>query len=966
MAKLTVADVPHMLKMWDRERNKEKPEDVPANHKYPKHWKCPDCGYAWSVSPKTRYKGSGKCPCHETNKVICKGINDVLSIVKGLVAFIDEDNDFEELYKQGVDSKMPVNFKCDECGRKWNASLKSQIKKDENGGYIVKGCHHYNIVKRKKEKVPFCSEVESLSRFWDPNNPMDPNTTRSNSTDPAHFSCKNCGYDWTKRIYDQTRGSGKCKCCELLLVIRKGFSDVFTSVPEAELFYNFDKNKDVDIYSLPLRDNKKQIDWKCPKCNREWQSTLSDRIKGKKGNYSFIGCRDCIKRATITPVASIPELMRFWDFKKNRARGLDPNLTSAHANVPADWYCKECGYEWDSHIKTRKNSDGKCPHCKGSPGAVVTGVDDILTLCPELETIYDFDYNKKKGIDIYKEGPGSKKEAHFYCKKCGNEWDSRIRDRVRKNDDGVFQLADCPKCSHKLLRKVPYSVEFPLLAKMYREDLNKVPLDSIRGAEGINKTYYWWECPECGEIFDSTLNSMIMSYKYSTHGCPFCSHTRLRKGESFADLHPELMDEYDPANKIDPYNTFPNCKDDAGWICRDCGHHWIASFTLRHKGGGNCPVCNRTALIPDINSFAAVYPDLVKYWADSNERRADELFYNSSLWLKFICPVCGREHGAYIEDFVAGESCPFCKGIILSPEINSLKATHPDVARRWSPNNEFEPDTVFATSWKGAKWICDECSCEYPARVKSVVNGEDECPYCAGKLAIPGKTSLKALYPDIAKLLSPNDRHDPDLMLPDSKSPYIWRCPEYDLDYIATTYEMINGYTCPYCDGRKAVPGKTSLEALYPDIAKLLSPNDGHDPDLMLPDATTPHIWRCPDCNYDYNATTYEMINGYTCPYCNDRIVMPGFNSFGDKHPELVAEMDKVANYLLPKTPYEVLDTSNNKFWFDCQNDRRHKYPMSPCKRLMFEKRHREPCPYCRGQRRKLHRFVSYNKTKKP
>lgn len=820
MAKLTVADVPHMLKMWDRERNKEKPEDVPANHKYPKHWKCPDCGYAWSVSPKTRYKGSGKCPCHETNKVICKGINDVLSIVKGLVAFIDEDNDFEELYKQGVDSKMPVNFKCDECGRKWNASLKSQIKKDENGGYIVKGCHHYNIVKRKKEKVPFCSEVESLSRFWDPNNPMDPNTTRSNSTDPAHFSCKNCGYDWTKRIYDQTRGSGKCKCCELLLVIRKGFSDVFTSVPEAELFYNFDKNKDVDIYSLPLRDNKKQIDWKCPKCNREWQSTLSDRIKGKKGNYSFIGCRDCIKRATITPVASIPELMRFWDFKKNRARGLDPNLTSAHANVPADWYCKECGYEWDSHIKTRKNSDGKCPHCKGSPGAVVTGVDDILTLCPELETIYDFDYNEKKGIDIYKEGPGSKKEAHFYCKKCGNEWDSRIRDRVRKNDDGVFQLADCPKCSHKLLRKVPYSVEFPLLAKMYREDLNKVPLDSIRGAEGINKTYYWWECPECGEIFDSTLNSMIMSYKYSTHGCPFCSHTRLRKGESFADLHPELMDEYDPANTIDPYNTFPNCKDDVGWICRDCGYHWNASFARRHKGEGGCPICTRRTLIPDKNSFAAVYPDLVKYWADSNERRADEVFYNSS-------------------------------------EYHS--------------------------------WHCFECGMDYRAPIEEIINTENRCPFCAGRLATPKKNSLKALYPD---------------------------------------------------------------------IAKLLSPNDGHDTDYMLPNAQTSHIWRCPVCNYDYNASTYDMVNGYTCPYCNDRILIPDFNSFGAKHPDLVTEMDEVANYLLPKTPYDVFDTSDYKFWFNCSKNPKHKYRMSLSTRLMFQKRKREPCLYCRGQRRKLHHFV--------
>lgn len=757
MAKLTIADVPHMLKMWDHELNKEVPREVSVYCPDKKHWKCPDCGYSSFVSPKSRYRSSGKCPCHESNKVICHGVNDVLTIVKGLAAFLDEDNDFEEIYKQGVDSKLPVNFKCDECGRKWNVSLKTQIKKEENGGYVVKGCPHYNTVKRKKDDVPFCTEVDSLIRFWDNNNPMDPATTRSNSNDSAHFICKNCGYDWTISIQAQTRGTGKCKCCELQRVVRKGFTDVFTLVPESKRFYNFRKNKGIDIYSIPLRNQNIDIDWVCPDCGKEWSSPLAHRIDGKKGAYTFRGCHDCYLeslRHKITPVASIPKLMKQWDFKKNRSRGLDPNLTSAYINIPADWHCKKCGYEWEAHIKSRMDSDGKCPLCEGKNTPIVTGKTDVLSLCPELSTIYDFKYNEKNGINIYKEGVYSTEMAHFKCHKCGNEWDSPICDRIKKIDDGTYRLVDCSACSHGLYRKVPYSVEFPLLAKMYREDLNHIPLDSIRGKKGIIDTFYFWDCPVCGETFDSTLNTMIKSYETSTHGCPYCSHTRLRKGESFAELHPELMDEYDPSNTIDPYNTFPNCKDDVGWICRDCGYHWNASFTQRHKGGGGCPICTRRTLIPDMNSFAAVYPDLVKYWADSNTRKADETFYNSSLWLNFICPVCGGEHGAYIEDFVSGDSCP----------------------------------------------------------------------YCAGKLA------------------------------------------------------------------------------------------------------------------------------------------MPGFNSFGDKHPDLVAEMDEVANYLLPKTPYDVLDSSDTKFWFNCKNDSKHKYWMSPRTRLMFQKRHREPCLYCRGYRRKLNHFVLYKK----
>lgn len=825
--KFTVADIPHMLKMWDQKLNKELPENVAASCKVPKHWRCPDCGYSWSVPPKTRYKGSGKCPCHESNKVICRGINDILTLVSGLDDFLDEENDFEKIYKQGLDSSLHVNYKCDVCGRKWSSSLRTQVKKDGNGGYIATGCPHYNTVKRKKSDVPFCSEVEAISRFWDIKNPMDPTSTKSNSTDSAHFICKNCGYDWTTDIRSQAKGTGKCKCCELQLVIRKGVTDVFTLIPESKKFYDFNKNKNIDIYSIPLRDQNIMISWKCPDCGNEWDSPLSSRVRGKKDNYSFSGCRICyinILKNKFTPVSSVPKLLKYWDFKKNKARNLDPNLTSAYLEEDADWHCKKCGYEWTSQIKGRMNSNITCPFCEGTHKPVIKNKNDVLTLCPELAEIYDFYYNAKQGINIYEEGESSKIRAHFKCPKCGNGWDSAIGKRIKKNDDGSYRLVPCSKCSNGSFRKIPYSVEFPLLAKMYREDLNHIPLDSIRGKKAIFDTYYYWDCLECGETFDSTLNSMRASYQYSTHGCPYCSKSRLRKGESFAELHPEHMDEYDPQNIIDPYNTFPNCKDSAKWICRDCGYHWNASFHLRHEGQGKCPICNRTLLIPDKNSFAAVYPDYSKYWADSNKRKADEVFYNAS--------------GYYF-------------------------------------------------------WHCFDCGRDYQDTIHSIINNERGCSYCEKRLAIPGKTSLKAVYPTIANLLSPIDTHNTDLVFPNTKTSF---------------------------------------------------------------------IWRCPNCNYDYNASAYEMINGYDCPYCNNRIVMPGYNSFGDKHPDLIAEMDEIANYLLPKSPYDVFDTSNYKFWFNCKTNPQHKYLMSPSIRLMFQKRDREPCLYCRGQRRKLNHFILSDK----
>ena len=132
---------------------------------------------------------------------------------------------------------------------------------------------------------------------------------------------------------------------------------------------------------------------------------------------------------------------------------------------------------------------------------------------------------------------------------------------------------------------------------MYRKDLNRIKLDSIRGEQAINRTYYHWTCLVCGETFESTLGSMRMSYSYQTRGCPYCSHTKVRKGESFGDVHPELVAEYDPSNSIDIFNAFPYGKETVKWICKDCGYQWDATFALRHTGAGKCPECYKMGRI---------------------------------------------------------------------------------------------------------------------------------------------------------------------------------------------------------------------------------------------------------------------------------------------------------------------------------------------------------------------------------
>ncbi|MCQ2499797.1 MAG: zinc-ribbon domain-containing protein, partial [Lachnospiraceae bacterium] len=650
---LKVSDIPHMLKMWDSERNTENPEDVSANLTEARSWRCPVCGYRWEVSPKSRYKGSGLCPCHEANKAIMPGVNDVLTVVSGLSALLDDNNDFGAIATQGTDSSMRVNYFCCECGRKWTASIRSQVRKDGAGGYTAAGCPHYNTTRRKKEDVPACSDAEAIFRFWDDKNTADPFSTPSNSEEPAHFICRSCGYDWTVSIRSQSRGTGKCACCELNLVIRRGVNDLFTLVPESEQYYDPDANDGTDIYTIGIRDSRTSIGWKCPDCGNTWRSPISQRIKGKRGSYSFTGCQKCYLDPMnhIRSVASVPKLVRHWDHERNK--DTDMATTSANNTEPVSWLCPDCGFCWTDPVKTYYKAAYDCPYCDGIQWAVYPGKNDLLTLCPEIASIYDFKTNEGRGIDIYSLTPSSTVEAHFACQKCGHEWDSAVSDRLRKKD-GRYILVDCPVCSNRTFRSVPYSEQYPLLARMYDDSLNSVPLDSIRGGEAYFHTKYHWNCLQCGESFENYLNNMVLGYATSSHGCPYCSNTMVREGESFADLHPEAMSDYDGQNPVDPYTVAEWCKTVVRWHCPVCDHRWDASFALRSIGYGKCPVCTGSKAVPGVNSLKALFPDIAKRFSLKNERDADTLLPTLGLWYLWECDTCHGEYTAPVRDVVAG------------------------------------------------------------------------------------------------------------------------------------------------------------------------------------------------------------------------------------------------------------------------------------------------------------------------
>jgi len=169
----------------------------------------------------------------------------------------------------------------------------------------------------------------------------------------------------------------------------------------------------------------------------------------------------------------------------------------------------------------------------------------------------------------------------------------------------------------------------------------------------------------------------------------FCSRTRVRPGESFADIHPELMDEYSPDNQVDPYQVYPSSKKYTDWRCRNNpAHQWKTSFYQRHIGSGKCPICNRTRPYAGVNTFSDVYPEYVDLWSPANEKAPNEVFADSTVWYKWRCPECSEEYSAQIQNVVSGKkSCPYCRDRKVLGGVNSFADVYPEVAKQWSAKN---------------------------------------------------------------------------------------------------------------------------------------------------------------------------------------------------------------------------------------------------------------------------------------
>lgn len=339
-------------------------------------------------------------------------------------------------------------------------------------------------------------------------------------------------------------------------------------------------------------------------------------------------------------------------------------------------------------------------------------------------------------------------------------------------------------------------------------------------------------------------------------------------------------------------------------------------------------------------SLAAAKPTLAGEWHPSlNEGvRPDQVAAGSHKKAWWLGP-CGHEWRAEIKSRAfGGRACPFCANRAVLPGFNDLGTTHPALAVEVSPRNEVTADRIAPYSsvkhlWRGP------CGHEWRARASSRQAGAG-CPRCSGRLVITGVTDIETTHPHLAAEWDrkKNGKLSPRDLSAGSRQPVSWRC-QFGHGWEATpAHRRLTG--CPYCSGRRAIAGQTDLATTNSDLAAEWHPKNSLDPTAVSAGSERLAWWIGQECAHEWEATINSRKAGTGCPFCANKVVLPGFNDLTTTHPALAVEWHPTKNGDL--TPQSITAGSDLKVWWRCSTNSEHVWAAVACDRKTGN-----GCPRC-------------------
>lgn len=270
-------------------------------------------------------------------------------------------------------------------------------------------------------------------------------------------------------------------------------------------------------------------------------------------------------------------------------------------------------------------------------------------------------------------------------------------------------------------------------------------------------------------------------------------------------------------------------------------------------------------------------------------------------------------------------------------------------------NDISDPRKVSRGSTRKVWWKCSRGH-SYQTQIHAKAQGS-ECPYCSGRLVIPGETDLATLYPHIAAEWHPtkNCNVTPSDVKPGTHKKYWFLCARGH-EWLSTVANRTSlGNSCPICCGQVILPGYNDLATLNPELAKEWHPTkniglvDGNGKDISTPDKVgigCKHQiwWLGKDCGHSWQSNVSNRhCNNQGCSVCAGKTIIVGETDLATTHPHLAAEWHPTRNGNLQ--PTHVSAGSTKRAWWICKNN--HEYASTIDHRALGDR----GCPYCSNKK---------------
>lgn len=345
-----------------------------------------------------------------------------------------------------------------------------------------------------------------------------------------------------------------------------------------------------------------------------------------------------------------PKIYALVDRRKNK--GVDLENLTYRSNQKIWWKCNKdpCGdcHLWFTTVNSvvRSPTNG-CPFCSRRK---VCLHDSLFSTHPKLMEEWDYEENKKLGFDPQTLASGSGKVVFWRCSKhktCDqHKWQSRINHRTSGRN--------CPFCAKTGSKGLVCSCssltsqEPDLLDSWYWKKNNKLGIYPNKVSVGSDKIVYW----KCSH--HTTCSKHVWKEKIGVRkrgGCPFCSHQRCCRCDSFMNSFPELRKEFDVEknNKINPYEISYGSDIKLWWKCEK-GHSWRTKVNHRSSGNGHgCPICKESRLEKECRRLLTDLAGVYRFRFEEQKKFPDLIRKKTNGKLKFDFYVTGFQYDILIE-----------------------------------------------------------------------------------------------------------------------------------------------------------------------------------------------------------------------------------------------------------------------------------------------------------------------------